>query len=300
VLGGDRRLEVVRRHLVAARGAFEQREPFGDPLLVPARAVLISERAQVARRVELRRQPRRVQAHQRGERVCRRRLGWRVLAQQRDQPDRLVAQLGAHRCLGRRAVVTLVEEQVERALHRGQARREARVAEVKQPLRAGERLLAPADPLLDRGPAQEERGGDLGRAEPAEHVEDQRELRVLRQLRLAAREHHPQLLVANGSRLERLVDRWRERPLALELSRQLGREGERGALAPNTVEHAVLRRRHQPGRRVLGDSADLPHLERAAERVLHDVFGEREVVHAEDAREGGDQPAGLTPEEVLR
>ena len=49
---------------------------------------------------------------------------------------------------------------------------------------------------------------------------------------------------------------------------------------------------------LLRHALDLPHLERAAERVLRDVLGEREVVHAEDAHQRGHEPAGLVAEEV--
>jgi hypothetical protein len=38
---------------------------------------------------------------------------------------------------------------------------------------------------------------------------------------------------------------------------------------------------------------------RAAEGVLRDVLGEREIGHPEDSREGGDETAGLTTEEML-
>ena len=42
-----------------------------------------------------------------------------------------------------------------------------------------------------------------------------------------------------------------------------------------------------------------PHLQRAAEGVLDDVFRQREVANAEDARQGGDEPSGLPPEQML-
>src|SRR5262249_6868157 len=124
------------------------------------------------------------------------------------------------------------------------------------------------------------------------------ELRVFGKLRMTAREHHPQLLVANDAGLECLVNRGAERPLTREMPGELGCERERRALTPHPIERAVLRRRHQPRRRVLRYAADFPHLERAAKGILRNVLGERQIVHAEDSRKRGDEPARLTPEEV--
>jgi hypothetical protein len=53
----------------------------------------------------------------------------------------------------------------------------------------------------------------------------------------------------------------------------------------------MLRDRHQPCGRIVGDATHLPHFERAAEGVLNDVFRQREVVNAEDTYQGRDQPS---------
>ena len=50
---------------------------------------------------------------------------------------------------------------------------------------------------------------------------------------------------------------------------------------------------------VFRNAARLPHLERAAEGVLYNVFCQREVVHAEDARERGDHPSRLMSEQMV-
>ena len=68
---------------------------------VPARSVLVDERAQSPAASTPRRQPRGVEAHERGERVRRRRRRRRILEQQRRQADRLAAELDPHRRLGR-------------------------------------------------------------------------------------------------------------------------------------------------------------------------------------------------------
>ena len=61
----------------------------------------------------------------------------------------------------------------------------------------------------------------------------------------------------------------------------------------------MFRCRHQPRRRVVRNSAQVPDFERPAEGVLGDILGEREVVHAEDARQRRDESARLAPEKML-
>ena len=99
---------------------------------------------------------------------------------------------------------------------------------------------------------------------------------------------------------ECLFHRWSERPLRVELPLDLGRKAARGALPPQEVERAILRRLHQPCRRILGHAVELPRLQRAAEGVLDDVFRQRQIVDSEHAGEDRDQPARLVPEEMLR
>ena len=222
-----------------------------------------------------------------------------ILAQQGRQAHRFAAELDPHRPIAGRAVIALVEEQIQRTADSREPRRELDVRQIEQPPRAREHLLAPRDPLLDRRAAAEERARDLVRAEAAQDVEDECHLHVLRQSRITAREHHPQLLVVDGVRGEGLVDEGGDRPFRLEQAAHLGRERARRPLAPDDVECPVLRRRHEPGGRVLGHAADLPHLQRPAEGVLDDVFRQREVVHTEDPRERGNHAPRLTPEEML-
>src|SRR5262249_35000310 len=90
-----------------------------------------------------------------------------------------------------------------------------------------------------------------------------------------------------------------ERPLALHVPRELGSADQRSALTPHPVKRPVLGRRHQPSRRVLGDTPYLPHFECPAEGVLRNILGQGEVVHPEDAGERGEQRARLAPEEML-
>jgi len=160
-------------------------------------------------------------------------------------------------------------------------------------------LFAARDALLDRRASRQKGTGNLLRPEPAQNVEHQRDLHFFLETRIAAREHHAQLFVADDLRGEGFVDDGSERPLALEQSRELGCEMRRGALAANDVEGAILCGGHEPRGWIVRHAAHLPDLERATEGILHHVFGQRQVVHAEDAGERGDHARGFAAEEVL-
>ena len=129
-------------------------------------------------------------------------------------------------------------------------------------------------------------------------MQHQRHPRILTQPRMAAGEHHAQLIVLDRVRLEDLVDGRHQRPLALDHPRQLRRIGPRGPLPPQNVDRAMLRRCHQPRRRVRRHAAELPHLDRAAEGVLDHVFCQREVVHPEESRQCDHHPPRLVPEQL--
>jgi hypothetical protein len=67
--------------------------------------------------------------------------------------------------------------------------------DVEQPLRCCEHFLRPRDPLLDRTVGADERARDLAHAESAQGVQNQRDLRLLGQPRMAAGEHHAKQVV---------------------------------------------------------------------------------------------------------
>ena len=48
-----------------------------------------------------------------------------------------------------------------------------------------------------------------------------------------------------------------------------------------------------------GTSAEFPHLKRAAEGVLHDVFRQREVVDSKDARQRGNYAPRFAPKQMI-
>src|SRR5262249_44469932 len=95
-----------------------------------------------------------------------------------------------------RAVIALVEQQIERPMNGRKSRRELGWrGNIEQPLRCREQLLCPRYSFLDCSMAADEGARDLVYAEAAEDVENERDLRLLCQARLAAREHHPKHVV---------------------------------------------------------------------------------------------------------
>src|SRR5580704_2447633 len=116
---------------------------------------------------------------------------------------------------------------------------------------------------------------------------------------MATGKHHTELIVLDGGRAEKLLDRGRDGPFAFEEASQLGSKRARGALAAKDVQNTVFGRGHEPGGWVFRHAAELPDLQRAAEGVLNDVFRQREVVDSEDARQSGDHPPGFPAEQVI-
>ena len=114
------------------------------------------------------------------------------------EPDRLRHQVGPRQIVAGRRAVALVEDQVddgERGVEpvgqqvvRRHAIRDARGADL--PLRAHE-------PLRERLLRHEERARDLRRREPADEPQRQRDLRVRRERRMAAREEEREPLVGD-------------------------------------------------------------------------------------------------------
>src|SRR5262249_9125821 len=110
----------------------------------------------------------------------------RMRQQQRGKPHRLMTKLDTDGGFCGRAVIALVEQQIERPVNGRKLRSElARRGNVEQPLRCREQLLCPRYPFLDCSMmAADEGARDLVYAEAAEDVENERDLRLLRQARL--------------------------------------------------------------------------------------------------------------------
>ena len=193
------------------------------------------------------------------------------------EPDRLVAQVGAHEVAARGRRVALVEHEVEDGEHRAQplgeqvvgrhAERDARSADL--PLRAHE-------PLRHRRLGDEERARDLAVVSPPTS-------RSVSATRLSAASAGWQHVKTSASRSS---------GIALTSSSSAGSSSQpadelrlplEDLLAADAVDRAVARGRDDPGAGRPREPVARPALERRRERVLHRVLGELEV--AEDARE---------------
>ena len=151
-------------------------------------------------------------------------------------------------------------------------------------------VLRPHEPLGHRRLGDQERARDLLGRQPAERPQRQRDLRVERERRMAAREQQ----------LEPLVRERRRRPScpppASGTLEQPGLRGER-AIAPDPVDRAVAGGGHEPGARVLRRAVARPALGRDRERLLRGFLGEVEV--AEEADQGREDAAPLVAEDPL-
>ena len=193
---------------------------------VPQRAVLVGQQDQLALRRAARGAPRFLQQH---EREQPRDLGLgQQLQQQPSQPDRLARHVVPRERRARRRRIAFVEHEVDHAQHgvqplrqlgaRRHLVRDARVADLR---------LGAHDALGERGRAGEKGARDLLGREPAHFAQRERDLRVRRQRRVAAREDEPQPVVLDALVVRRRAPRrWlrpaRRRPRARRSGRGAG------------------------------------------------------------------------------
>src|ERR671922_612913 len=103
--------------------------------------------------------------------------------------------------------------------------------------------LGADEPLRERWLGEQERTRDLGRLQAADEPERERDLRLRRERRVAAREDEAQPLVGDRARVHLLSRAPRK---LLEPAEQLGLPLEI-ALAADAVDRAVAGRGHDPG-----------------------------------------------------
>jgi hypothetical protein len=139
---------------------------------------------------------------------------------------------------------------------------------------------------------------DLARREAAERAQGEADAGLGRQRRVARGEDQPQPVVGDRAHERQLrfglVLAAAERP---QLGRQLDAAARPPALGADPVQRAVARGGDDPRRRVVGDPALGPVLERGDERVLDRLLGTVEV--AEDACEHGDRLPRLAAEQTV-
>ena len=208
------------------------------------------------------------------------------------EADRLGAKLAADERLARSRRVALVEDEIERGEHRGEAIGKLVVGrDDVRDAGAGDLALRADEPLLHRRLGGQERAGDFGRLQAAERAQRQGDPRLRRERRMAAGEDQPQPIVRDGAVVDLvLLAQGHER---LELAHLVLEP----AGPPDPVDGLVAGRGRDPRAGVARQPALRPHLERDQEGVLDGLLGEVEV--AEDADERRDRPSRLLAEQAV-
>jgi hypothetical protein len=293
VLARDPGLQHVGAGGREPQGPLEQGVGLGDLVPVPARAILVLEQHELAGGVGARLAPGVVEEHE-GEQPERLGLVGHQLGEGPGQADRLRGELAADQGIRGRGQVALVEDEVERGEHRGQALRQVLVARdlVGDPGGA-DLALGAHDPLRHRGLRHQEGAGHLRGGEPAQRPEREPHPGLRGERRVAAGEDEPQPVVGHRVRLLVLVLRALGRDQVAQLALLLLE----APLAPEPVECLVARGGGDPRTRVARCSVARPALQRHHEGLLDGLLGEVEV--AEDADECGDRPPRLAPEQAV-
>src|SRR5262249_4423529 len=168
-----------------------------DEELIPARAVLLEERDDGARRADPRARARRLNLHQ-GDEAMNLRLLWNKPGQDAPQTQRLIAQLKPHPALAGGRRVTFVEDQIDDFENRGQADGElggARDFEGNASFSQGP--LGPDDSLGDGRLRDEESPRDLAGRQTSQQTERERGAGFGGKRRMAGREYEAQQVVAD-------------------------------------------------------------------------------------------------------
>jgi hypothetical protein len=288
--GVDGGLELVGAGLVAAQAAPDDGLALGDAVAVPAAAVLVAQRDEVAALVGAG-GPAGVDQQHEGEQPHHLGLVGHELGQEPPEPDGLGAQLLADQPVARAGRAALVEDQVDDGQHGPEAVGELGLAgdPVGDP-GVADLALGPDQPLGHGRLGHQEGAGDLGRGEPAQQPQRQGHLGAGAERRVAAGEDQAQPVVGHGALLGR----------RLRLAPQQDRLGVAvlaGRLPAEPVDRPVPgggddpagRARWRPGRR------PAPH--GLGEGVLDRLLGQVDV--ADDADQDGDRAAVLAAEHRL-
>ena len=279
----DGRLQLVRPRRAHGGRPIQHLHPVRDRSRVPQRAVLLREEHDLARRVEARARARQVEPHQHDEAQDFGLLGQKPRDQAR-QPHRVLRDVAPRRHLCPAAQVTLVEHQVEHRQDGVDPRHQ--LGALRHPVGdVGFHDLAfgADDPLGHRRLGDQERRGDLLGGEARDRAQGQRDLRLLGQRRVAAREDQAKAVIGLR-RVRRCHGPLQKREL-LRVS----------LVAAQQVDGAAARRRHQPCAGVVRDALRRPFLERRHQAVLDNLL--RDVEVADETHHRARELGGLFAED---
>ena len=275
--GGDRGLQRVRTDPSRRERARHQCGAFADLIAIPQPAILVGEQHDFAGRRRARRAPGFVEQHER-EQADRLGLGQQI-DQQSSEPNRLARQVHPRHRLSRRRRIALVEHEIDHAQHAveplGQLRR---LRDLIRNAGVADFCLRPHDALRERGRGAQERLRDLFGGEPADLAQRERDLRVRRERRVAAREDQTQPVV-----FDRFVARRRFVGDRLDLVDPVLERVEARAPA-DAVDRLETPGGYEPGARVRGHAFARPLLERRPERLVKRFLGDVEIAEQPDER----------------
>ena len=221
-----------------------------------------------------------------------------MLRQRPGQADGLAADVLPDQAVAAGGLVAFVEQQVKRVQHAVEPPCQLlALGDLKRNLLIANLLLRACQPLGDRRLGGEEGAADFRHAEAAQGLQGQRDLRLVRNARMAAHKHQPQAVVGDLLVTKNRLVRAGHGPLhhadniILLVVKHL--------LAPHHVERQVARRAHDPGGRILRHAAERPRLQGPGERLLHHVLRKAEVFDPEDARQRRDHLARLMTEKMV-
>ena len=150
--------------------------------------------------------------------------------------------------------------------------------------------------LVDIRLGREQPQCDLPGAEAAQGLQREDQLRLPGNGVIAANEKHAQQIVAHlacETQRLRLVNAFNN------INERLLQNPAAPDFPPELPDELVVRHAIQPGTGIIWKGASGPSSERGQQRALHGVLHNVDVPHADLARKQGDQPAVLSPKEML-
>ena len=221
------------------------------------------------------------------------------LDEQAAKTDRLPAKLAADEVLTRRRGIALGEYQVDDG--------EDAIEPVRHDVPRRHLIGNPGIADLGLGAHQtlrhgffryQKRFGDFRGRKPADRSQRQRNLRLARQGRMAARENQAQHIVRQPVVFRCIFGKPLSDPeIRHEVSFDLLALGQEAHVAPQAVDRFMAPDIDQPSPRICGDTFARPLRERRREGILHGIFGELEI--ADEPNESGQHAATLVAEQQV-
>ena len=295
----DPGLQMIQCRLVATRRFAEMHEPALDERLIPFRAILLIESQEVAVLIDASRKTRARQQHEREQRMARGVFPTGCATSSVDQ--RIASSHNSSRSnrSPARRLVAFVEQEIQRRETPSSRGREILAfGNLEADSRSRMRCFVRVSCFSIAASLREKRARDFAGAETAQHLQREHDLRIGRDVGMAADEHQAQRIVAD------LLRPSARRPAGVECVCSkcvmiAGSFSARHSLMAKRIAREVHRHARDPCGRIRRHAAHRPRAQRAEHRLLRDIFRERQIVDAEQSDERAVQAPGLVPEEML-